>query len=74
MEGGNPLHVTTPYAFASGTTAQSSTLPLVDPHTSEHIGQALVDFLPEDIVVSLRPENTPLAEGGISYPHYCAAR
>jgi len=64
MEGGNPLHVTTPYAFASGTTAQSSTLPLIDPHTGEHIGQALLDFLPEDIVASLRPENTPLAEGG----------
>ena len=63
-EGGNPLHVTAPYPFASGATAQSSTLPLVDPITGTHVGQALVDFLPEDIVVQLRPENTPLADKG----------
>ena len=36
----------------------------MDPITGTHVGQALVDFLPEDIVVQLRPENTPLADKG----------
>ena len=62
-DGRNPLHVTSPYPFASGITGQSSTLPLVDPQLGTHVGQALVDFLPQDIIDSLLPENTPLADG-----------
>ena len=37
---------------------------MVDPVTGTYVGQALVDFLPEDIIVQLLPENTPLADKG----------
>lgn len=62
---GASLHITPPYAFAvSNRFGQSATSPLIDPHTGEHIGQVLNDFLSTSVFDTLRPENTPLATDG----------
>ena len=47
----NTTHLTPPYEFAtSDTIAVSVTAPLVDPRTNQHIGQALIDFIPQSII------------------------
>ena len=59
------LHITPPYAFAvSGRYGQSATSPLIDPHTGEHVGQVLNDFLSSSVFETLTPKNTPLATSG----------
>lgn len=61
------LHVTAPYEFATTggkvIFAQTATAPLIDPETSEHIGQVLIDFRPSDII-RIVEEDTPLSSGG----------
>jgi hypothetical protein len=45
------LHLTAPYVFAlKGEVATSMTFPLVDPTSGEHVGQTLIDFLPEGLM------------------------
>lgn len=45
VENSTYLHVTSPYSFATTLTiAQTTTTPLIDPITAEHVGQILVDF------------------------------
>jgi len=63
---GTSIHITAPYVFA-GTpiTGQSTTSPLIDPRNNKHIGQVIVDFLPDSIFRSLESDSTRLAVGGI---------
>jgi len=63
--GNGPLHLTGPYLFGHGrVVAQSVTSPLVDPENNKHIGQVLVDFLPDSTFKSLKSENIKLADEG----------
>lgn len=57
--------MTPPYLFANGDTrvAQSCTSPLVDPQTGEHVGQALIDFFPTQVIDALSHNNLPLRNG-----------
>jgi hypothetical protein len=58
------LHITSPYLFSNGgVTAQTSTTPLFDPKTGEHVGQSLVDFETRPILEALE-EDTEFGEGG----------
>lgn len=59
-----PLHVTPAYIYSDNVTGQSSTAPLFDPATGEHVGQVLVDFRSTQIFESLDDEHTPLAKDG----------
>lgn len=64
-EEGIPLYVTPPYLFSGNErVGQSCSSPLVDPITGKHVGQTLLDFLPESVINSLRPENTVLGPDG----------
>ena len=58
------LHITAPYVFA-GTTivAQSVTSPLIDPRSDEHIGQVLIDIIPNAIIKALEPYSSELGMG-----------
>jgi len=62
--GAGHLHVTSPYLFVGEEerVGQSATSPLMDPNTNEHIGQVLVDYLPNSIFTTLN--DTVLAPGG----------
>ncbi|KAG7355713.1 hypothetical protein IV203_000399 [Nitzschia inconspicua] len=54
------LHISSPYLFASGevrgekTFAQTATIPIFDPSTSEHVGQTLLDFIATPIYSALQ--------------------
>jgi len=63
---GTAIHITSPYVFA-GTpiTGQSATSPLIDPRNNKHIGQVIVDFLPDSIFRSLESDRNSLSVGGI---------
>mmetsp|Transcript_18225 Transcript_18225/g.39386 ORF Transcript_18225/g.39386 Transcript_18225/m.39386 type:complete len:1769 (-) Transcript_18225:63-5369(-) len=65
---GGALHITPPYLFSQsgggGVVGQSITSPLVDPQSNQHVGQVLIDFLPESIFRELESGNTKLSEGG----------
>lgn len=62
-------HITPPYIFASSNLpASSATFPLVDPVTKGHVGQALLDFLPGDIMKSLESGNTIIGQGKGGFP------
>ena len=57
------LHITAPYVFATGKLiGQSVTSPLIDPQTQRHVGQTLVDFLPNSIFESLNRDNIKLSD------------
>jgi len=48
------LHITPPYVFAgTSIVAQSVTSPLIDPRSDEHIGQVLIDIIPDSIIKAL---------------------
>ena len=63
--GAGHLHVTSPYLFVGDEeyVGQSATSPLIDPNTNEHVGQVLVDYVPNSIFTTLN-DNTVLAPGG----------
>ena len=61
------LHITAPYVFAAGNLiGQSVTSPLIDPQTQRHVGQTLVDFLPNSIFESLSRDNIKLSDGSFA--------
>lgn len=61
------LHITSPYVFATGKLiGQSVTSPLIDPQTQRHVGQTLVDFLPNSIFTSLNRDNIKLSDGSFA--------
>jgi hypothetical protein len=67
LENATTVYFTPPYVYSQGiTVAQSATGALVDPATSYHVGQTLVDFTPNLVFSAFSPENTPLKEYG--YP------
>jgi len=59
------LHISPPYVFA-GTTivAQSVTSPLIDPQSDEHIGQVLIDIMPNAIIKALESHDYYSSELG----------
>jgi hypothetical protein len=55
------VNLTAPYVFAlKGEVATSLTFPLVDPSSNNHVGQTLIDFLPEGLleVTEVRDNHT----------------
>jgi len=64
--GNGTLHITLPYLFAGGeVVGQSATSPLIDPISEDkHIGQVLVDYLPNSIFKSLDDDYIKLTDGG----------
>jgi hypothetical protein len=68
LENATTVYFTPPYVYSgnTGSVAQSATGALVDPVTSAHVGQTLVDFTPKLVFSAFSPENTPLKEYG--YP------
>eukprot|EP00592_Proboscia_alata_P029677 CAMPEP_0194443728 /NCGR_PEP_ID=MMETSP0176-20130528/126869_1 /TAXON_ID=216777 /ORGANISM="Proboscia alata, Strain PI-D3" /LENGTH=1495 /DNA_ID=CAMNT_0039270017 /DNA_START=354 /DNA_END=4842 /DNA_ORIENTATION=- len=64
-EKGTWSYYTAPYEFAgSKSISQSASMSLIDPDTGKHIGQALVDFSPQQITEMLTDKKTPLVSGG----------
>ena len=57
------LHITAPYEYADSTWGQSATSPLIDPQTTLHIGQTLIDFS-SSFIPSLLLNGTSLSSGG----------
>jgi len=60
------LHITTPYLFPDKIVGQSVTSPLIDPQTQGHVGQTLVDFLPNSVFTSLGRDNIKLSDGSFA--------
>jgi hypothetical protein len=61
---GEAVHVTAPYVFASYDevlVGVSATSPIANPSTGEYIGQALMDYSPVDIRLSLERLTSPLS-------------
>ncbi|KAL3924455.1 MAG: hypothetical protein SGILL_001036 [Bacillariaceae sp.] len=62
------LHITAPYLFAQTVSngdihAQSATIALVDPRTSEHVGQTVLDFIASPIYRTLEKNTYVGSEG-----------
>ena len=61
---GPPLYLTTPYIFVgTNKVGQSVSASLIDPMNGEHIGQAVVDFIPDVLFKALLNE-TQISSGG----------
>ena len=59
-----PTFVSAPYVFAStGITGCSMTTSIIDPSTDEHVGQVLLDFIPQPIIDASMTENTAVGSG-----------
>lgn len=62
------IYVTPPYRFASGNKyAASVTYSLIDPNTGVHIGQTLLDFLPNSFLDALE-SNTQIGNSKSGFP------
>ena len=59
---GASIYCNSPSLYANGLMGQSCSSPLFDPITRKHIGQTLIDFLPQAIIDSLK-EGNQLKEG-----------
>jgi hypothetical protein len=70
IAGNSLLHITPPYLFASQTArgpryAQTATIPIFDPITSDHVGQTYLDFVATPIYRALQ-DNINLGFEGFS--------
>lgn len=67
--GSSSLHITSPYLFATGRTpdsktfAQTATIPIYHPMSSEHVGQTYLDFVATPIYRALQ-DNSYLGSDG----------
>lgn len=65
LEGGNLLHVTSPYLFAGvNAVGQSTGMSLIDPTSAKFVGEMLIDFSSSGTIIeALNQEQTPLLQG-----------